>query len=312
MGVNFPKQVRIVEVGPRDGLQNESQSISAAIKVDFINRLSDTGLSTIEVTSFVSPKWIPQLADHAEVYALIEKKPGISYPVFVPNLLGLKKALEVGVKDIAIFSTPSELFCQKNINCSVAENLARIKEVIELAKHHHIRVRGYISCVLGCPYEGKISPESVANLAKQLIELGCYEISLGDTIGVGTPYPTQSLLQVVRKSVSVEQLAVHFHDTYGQALANIYVALENGIAVIDSSVGGLGGCPYAKGASGNVATEDVLYMLDGMQIRTGIDLQKMINVSEFITKKLGRNQGSKVSKAMGNNTVGTSYKNIEQ
>lgn len=295
--MSFPKYVKIVEVGPRDGLQNESKTIPTTVKVEFINRLSETGLSVIEATSFVSPKWIPQLADHAEVFQDIAKKPGVSYPVFVPNLSGLKNALKVGVKEIAVFSTPSEEFCQRNVNCSVAENLNKISEVAKLAKEQNVRVRGYISCVLGCPYQGEIDPQAVADLADKLTKIGCFEISLGDTIGVGTPLKTKKMLEIVNKKVPIEQLAVHFHDTYGQALANIYVALELGIAVIDSSVAGLGGCPYAKGATGNVASEDVLYMLEGMGIKTGIDLKKMLEVGRFITGYLDRPIQSKVNLA---------------
>ncbi|MHB1946598.1 MAG: hydroxymethylglutaryl-CoA lyase [Gammaproteobacteria bacterium] len=294
----FPKFVKMVEVGPRDGLQNEAQAIPTDVKIDFINRLSTTGLRVIEVTSFVSPKWIPQLADHREVFQGIHKNPAIAYPVFVPNLTGLEKAIAVGVKEVAIFSTPSEQFSQRNVNCSVAENLQKIAEMSEFAKQHHIRMRGYISCVLGCPYEGEIRPEAVAELADKLIQLGCFEISLGDTIGVGTPLKTKILIEKVKKKVAYQNLAVHFHDTYGQALANIYVALESGIAVIDSSVSGLGGCPYAKGATGNVASEDVLYMLNGMGIETGVDLKKLIEVGEFISEKLNRAVDSKVNRAL--------------
>lgn len=296
--MTFPKSVKLVEVGPRDGLQNESKTIPTHVKIEFINRLSETGLRVIEATSFVSPKWIPQLADHRQVFQGITKKTSISYPVFVPNERGLKNALEAGVKEVAIFSTPSEEFCKRNINCSVAENLQHIAEILKLAKENQVPVRGYISCVLGCPYQGEIDPNSVADLAEKLIQLGCYEISLGDTIGVGTPGKTKTMLELVLKKVSTEKLAVHFHDTYGQALANIYVTLECGIAIIDSSVGGLGGCPYAKGATGNVATEDVLYMLNGMGIKTGVDLNKIIEVGRFIVGYLERPMQSKVNLAL--------------
>jgi hydroxymethylglutaryl-CoA lyase len=294
----FPTQVKMVEVGPRDGLQNEAIIIPAAIKIEFINQLSETGLSVIEATSFVSPKWIPQLADNQEVFAGISKNHAIHYPVLIPNVTGLEKALALGVKDIAVFCTPSEKFSQTNTNCSVAESLLRIQDVMALAKQHQLRVRGYLSCVLGCPYEGEISPIAVASLAEKLIQMGCYEISLGDTIGVGTPTKTQALLMTVMKNISVEKLAVHFHDTYGQALANIYVALENGISVIDSSVSGLGGCPYAKGATGNVASEDVLYMLNGMGIETGVDLQKLAAVGHFISGFLQRASQSRANVAL--------------
>lgn len=278
----FPDFVKIVEVGPRDGLQNEKNPLSTAIKVEFINRLSATGLSVIEATSFVSAKAIPQLADHREVFQKITRMPNVAYPVFVPNLQGLKNALAVGVEEVAVFTTPSEEFCQRNINCSVEQSLQSIQEIVQLAKQHGVRVRGYISCVLGCPYEGEISPDAVAELAEKLVGLGCYEISLGDTIGVGTPFKTRDLLKTVMAKVAKEKLAVHFHDTYGQALVNIYVALELGIAVVDSSVGGLGGCPYAKGATGNVATEKVVYMLNGMKIKSGVDLGKILDVVDFI------------------------------
>ncbi len=295
---SLPTTVKIVEVGPRDGLQNETNIIPTDIKIEFINQLSNTGLSVIEVTSFVSPKWIPQLADHQEVFEKITKKTQINYPVLVPNIKGFNTAVASGVKEIAVFTTPSEQFCQHNMNCSVAESLQKIAEVTQAAKKQHIRVRGYISCVLGCPYQGEIDPKSVAELAKKLLALGCYEISLGDTIGVGTPGKTKSMLKTVIKKVPSKYLAVHFHDTYGQALANIYVALENGISVIDSSVSGLGGCPYAKGATGNVASEDVLYMLNGLGIKTGVDLKKLIHAGQFITNYLGRETRSKVNLAV--------------
>lgn len=293
--MQFPGVVKLVEVSPRDGLQNEIKIIPTNIKVEFINQLSQTGLSVIEATSFVSPKWIPQLADHKEVYQQIIKHNNISYPVIVFNKQGLLNAIAADIKEIAVFTTPSEKFCQRNANCTVSESITRINEIINLAKEHHINVRGYISCVLGCPFEGEIDPHAVADLAEKLIKLGCYEISLGDTIGIGTPGKTKLLLEIILKKIAINKLAVHFHDTYGQALANIYVALESGIHVIDSSVAGLGGCPYAKGATGNVATEDVLYMLNGMGIRTGVDLDKLIEVGKFITTYLGHEIRSKVS-----------------
>lgn len=296
--MSFPSSVKIVEVGARDGLQNEAKVVPTDVKVDFINRLSDTGLSVIEVTSFVSPKWIPQMADHSEVFQKINKKSDITYPVFVPNVHGLKDALEVGVKEIAVFSTPSESFCQRNVNCSVEESLNHIAEVLQLAQQHQVRTRGYLSCVLGCPYEGDIDPNAVANLAEKLLQMGCYEISFGDTIGVGTPGKTKILLDAVLKKIPHEKVAVHFHDTYGQALVNIYVALENGIHVVDSSVAGLGGCPYAKGATGNIATEEVLYMLNGLGIKTGVDLDKILAAGRFITEFLDRDMISKVNLAM--------------
>jgi hydroxymethylglutaryl-CoA lyase len=297
--MSFPAYVKLVEVSPRDGLQNESQIIPSHIKIDFINQLSETGLKVIEATSFVSPKWIPQLADHQEVFSNIRKTPEISYPVLVMNKKGLENALSVGVKEIAIFSTPSEQFSQKNTNRSVTENNKIIIELLDIAKINNLKVRGYISCVLGCPYEGFIQPSAVADMADQLIKWGCYEISLGDTIGVGTPHKTQILLDHVIKKIPLDSIAVHFHDTYGQALTNIYVALERGIHIIDCSVAGLGGCPYAKGASGNVATEDVLYLLNGLHIETGVSLEKLMDAGRFITGYLGRESRSKVSLASG-------------
>ena len=296
----FPITVKMVEVGPRDGLQNEEKIIPTDIKVEFINKLSETGLSVIETTSFVSPKWIPQLADNTEVLAKIEKNPKVAYPVLVPNMKGFEKALEAGVKEIAVFTTPSEQFSQHNTNSTVAESMQKIAEIMQAAKQHKIRVRGYLSCVLGCPYEGEISPHAVADLAGKLLQLGCYEISLGDTIGVGTPKKTKQLIEIVMKKVPLAHLAVHFHDTYGQALANIYAALEAGVHVIDSSVSGIGGCPYAKGATGNVASEDVLYMLTGMGIKTGVDMGKLVSAGRFISEYLGRPSQSKVNIALQN------------
>jgi hydroxymethylglutaryl-CoA lyase len=293
----FTPFVKIVEVSPRDGLQNEVKIIPTAIKIKLINALSETGLSVIEATSFVSPKWIPQLADGSEVFKSINKKRGVSYPVLVPNLKGLQAALAVEVAEIAIFTTPSEAFSQKNTHCSVAESLNHIREVVSVAKKNHLRIRAYLSCVLGCPYEGEIDATKVANLAINLFELGCDEISLGDTIGVGTPLKTKHLLAAVSQFVPVKHLAVHFHDTYGQALANIYVALEEGVSIIDSSVAGIGGCPYAEGATGNVATEDVVYMLHGMGIETGIDLEKLVGVGRMVSNDLGRLPQSKVNLA---------------
>ncbi len=296
--MSFPHHIKIVEVGPRDGLQNEAKTIPTAVKIDFINQLSDTGLSVIEATSFVSPKWVPQLADNRDVFQGITKKPNVSYPVLVPNLKGLEDALAAGVKEIAVFTTPSEQFSQHNTNCSVAESLEHIKAIAAMAKKRRVRMRGYLSCALGCPYEGKIAPEKVSELAETLLKLGCHEISLGDTIGVGTPPKIKRLLEMVSRHVPLKYLAVHFHDTYGQALVNIYSALEFGIGVIDSSVAGLGGCPYAKGSTGNVATEDVIHMLNGMGVETGVDLKKLVDVGRYISKKLGRPPQSKVSLAM--------------
>ena len=294
----FPTTVKLVEVSPRDGLQNEANTVPTNIKIDFINQLSETGLTEIEATSFVSPKWVPQLADHEAVLQGITKKPGVNYPVLIPNRTGLSKAIAGGVKEIAVFTTPSEQFSQHNTNCSVAESVARIAELMPLAKQHKLRVRAYLSCVLGCPYEGEIAPLTVAALAEKLMQMGCEEISLGDTIGVGTPGKTKILLDTVLKKVAAPTLAVHFHDTYGQALANIYVALSCGINIIDSSVAGLGGCPYAKGASGNVASEDVLYMLNGMGISTGVDLARLLEAGRYIVECLQRETQSKVARAM--------------
>ncbi|MGA9855665.1 MAG: hydroxymethylglutaryl-CoA lyase, partial [Gammaproteobacteria bacterium] len=283
-------------VSPRDGLQNEETIVPAVVKVEFIDRLSQSGLQTIEVTSFVSPKWIPQLADAEEVFKGIDKKPGVAYPVLVPNEQGMRRALEAGAKDVSIFTAASQTFNQKNINCSIAESIERFKPVMAMAAESKIRVRGYISTVIGCPYEGPIEPEAVARIAKQLANLGCYEISLGDTIGVGTPVKAQRMLAVVAAEVPMQKLAVHFHDTYGQALANIHACLELGVSVVDSSVSGLGGCPYAKGATGNVATEDVLFMLTGMGIETGVDMAKLLEAGRYMSEALVRKPESKLGR----------------
>ena len=298
----FPKQVRLVEMSPRDGLQNEpGPVIDTAIKTGLIDRLADCGLNHIESASFVSPKWVPQMGDAAEVMAGIKRKASVRYSVLTPNLRGFENALAAGVDEVAVFGAASESFSQKNINCSIAESLERFLPVMEAAKQHHIPVRGYVSTVLGCPYEGDIAPEQVAKVAKALAELGCYEISLGDTIGVGTPLKAKRMLEAVAAEVPIEKLAAHFHDTYGQALANLYAVLEEGISVIDASVAGLGGCPYAKGASGNVATEDVLYLLNGLGIKTGVDLDKLVATGEWISEQLKRHNGSKVGQALGGN-----------
>ncbi|WP_421841515.1 hydroxymethylglutaryl-CoA lyase [Marinobacter algicola] len=298
----FPTQVRLVEMSPRDGLQNEpGPVIDTAIKTGLIDRLADCGLNHIESASFVSPKWVPQMGDAADVMAGIKRKAGVRYSVLTPNLRGFENALAAGVDEVAVFGAASESFSQKNINCSIAESLERFLPVMEAAKQHHIPVRGYVSTVLGCPYEGDIAPEQVAKVAKALAELGCYEISLGDTIGVGTPLKAKRMLEAVAAEVPIEKLAAHFHDTYGQALANLYAVLEEGISVIDASVAGLGGCPYAKGASGNVATEDVLYLLNGLGIKTGVDLDKLVTTGEWISEQLKRHNGSKVGQALGGN-----------
>lgn len=298
----FTTQVRLVEMSPRDGLQNEpGPVIDTAIKTGLIDRLADCGLNHIESASFVSPKWVPQMGDAAEVMAGIKRKAGVRYSVLTPNLRGFENALAAGVDEVAVFGAASESFSRKNINCSIAESLERFLPVMEAAKQHHIPVRGYVSTVLGCPYEGDIPPEQVAKVAKALAELGCYEISLGDTIGVGTPLKAKRMLEAVAAEVPIEKLAAHFHDTYGQALANLYAVLEEGISVIDASVAGLGGCPYAKGASGNVATEDVLYLLNGLGIKTGVDLNKLVTTGEWISEQLKRHNGSKVGQALGGN-----------
>ncbi len=296
--MTLPKKVRIVEVGPRDGLQNEAGVVTTAVKVELIHRLADAGLPAVEATAFVSPKWVPQMADHAEVMAGIRRKSGVAYPVLVPNMKGFEAALAAGAEEIAVFGAASEAFSRKNINCSIAESLARFEPVAQAAQQHGLRLRGYISCVAGCPYQGAVEPRAVAEVAAQLHRMGCYEISLGDTIGVGTPGKIQAMLSTVAKAVPMEKLAVHFHDTYGQALANLYAAMELGVATIDSSVAGLGGCPYAKGASGNVATEDVVYMLDGLGIHTGVDLDLVFEAGRFICAQLGREPSSKVARAL--------------
>lgn len=298
--MKFPKKVKIVEVGPRDGLQNEPTFIPTLIKIEFINRLSELGFSTIEATSFVSPFWIPQMADQSEVLQKIIKYPGVSYPVLVPNMQGFEAALQAGAKEIALFTAASEKFTQKNINCSIEESFTRFIPVIKAAQSNNIKIRGYVSCVLGCPYEGEIKPMQVANVAKRLYELGCYEISLGDTIGIGTPEKSHRMLEEVVKYIPLPALACHFHDTYGQALANIYAALEFGILTFDSAVSGIGGCPYAKGASGNVATEDLLYLLHGLNIETGINLYRLIEVGQFICQQLSKPSQSKVNIAISN------------
>jgi hydroxymethylglutaryl-CoA lyase len=295
--MNLPKQVRLVEVGPRDGLQNEKQPISVADKVRLVDDLSAAGLGYIEVGSFVSPKWVPQMAGSAEVFAQIQQKPGITYAALAPNLKGFEAALEAGVKEVAVFAAASEAFSQKNINCSISESLERFVPLMEAAKQHDVRVRGYVSCVLGCPYDGSVPPEQVASVARELYNMGCYEVSLGDTIGAGTAGDTRRLIEVVGSRVPRNRLAGHFHDTYGQALANIYASLLEGISVFDSSVAGLGGCPYAKGATGNVATEDVLYLLDGLGIDTGIDMARLIAAGQRICTVLDKPNGSRVARA---------------
>lgn len=293
--------VKVVEVGPRDGLQNEPKSIPTETKIDLINRLSEAGLSVIEATSFVSPKWVPQMSDHANVMKGLNKKTGVSYPVLTPNLKGFESAISAGAKEVSIFGAASEGFSKKNINCSIEESLERFRKVTDQAMKLKVPVRGYVSCVLGCPYQGKVPISDVLRVVHKMLEMGCYEVSLGDTIGVGTAGEMKLLLTAVLREVEPAVIAVHCHDTYGQALANIVTALNQGIRTVDSSVSGLGGCPYAKGASGNVATEDVVYMLHGSGMQTGIDLNKLIDIGNFISKILKRENGSKAGKALFEN-----------
>ncbi|AWK85243.1 hydroxymethylglutaryl-CoA lyase [Azospirillum thermophilum] len=297
--MKLPTFVRMVDVGPRDGLQNEKTIVPTAVKVELVDRLADAGLPVVEAGSFVSPKWVPQMGDSADVFAGIARKPGVRYAALTPNLKGLEGALAARADEVAVFGAASESFSRKNINCSIAESLERFAPVMEQAKAAGVPVRGYVSCVLGCPYEGEIAPAAVADVAAKLFAMGCYEISLGDTIGTGTPAKAQAMIAAVAEKVPMDRIAVHFHDTYGQALANILAALEMGIAVVDSSVAGLGGCPYAKGASGNVASEDVLYMLNGLGITTGVDLDKLVAAGAFISEAIGRPTASKVARARG-------------
>lgn len=291
-------KVKIVEVGPRDGLQNEKIIISTEIKIELIERLADAGLKNIESASFVSPKWVPQMGDASQVMQGIKRQRDVTYSALVPNLKGMQWAIDAGVQEIAIFSAASEAFCQKNINCSIAESLDRFAGIVDLAKQHNIAVRGYVSTVLGCPYQGDVAPEQVAILTKQLFEMGCYEISLGDTIGVGTPNKVKKMLEIVAHDLPMDQLAVHFHDSYGQAIVNIYAAIEMGVRSIDSSVAGLGGCPYAKGASGNVSSEDLVYLLNGLGLESGIDLNKLVAIGHWISDHLNKPNNSKVALAM--------------
>jgi len=289
------KKIQIVEVGPRDGLQNEKIWVETETKIALIEKLADAGLTKIEAASFVSPKCVPQMKDAFEVLSGIERRPGVTYPVLTPNLKGFERALEAGVTEVAVFGAASEAFSQKNINCSISESVERFRPVLEAAQKNSVRVRGYISCVLGCPYQVEVPLESVVNLAEKMSEMGCYEISLGDTIGIGTPLQAKKMVEKVAEKVPVSNLALHFHDTRGQALANIYACLELGVSVIDASVSGLGGCPYAQGASGNVATEEVVYMLHGIGIKTGVDIKKLIETGRFISDVFGRLPQSRVS-----------------
>ena len=296
--MNLPKRVKLVDVSPRDGLQNEPGTVSTAAKIELIDRLSDAGLPVIEATSFVSPKWVPQMADNAQVMAGIKRKPGVSYPVLVPNMKGLEAALASQVREVAVFGAATEAFSRRNTNCSIAESLERFVPVCKTALASGVKVRGYISVVLGCPFEGEVDPGVVAELAGRLLEMGCYEVSLGDTIGVGTPGKSKRLIETVARRVPLGQLAGHYHDTYGQALANIFASLELGMACFDCSVAGLGGCPYAPGATGNVATEDVLYMLDGLGIETGVDMSRLLQAAQFICGALGRPSVSRAGRAL--------------
>lgn len=294
--MSLPGRVKVVEVGARDGLQNEPDPVPTPTKVEFINRLSATGLSCIEATSFVSPRWIPQLADATEVYTHIEQKPGVTYPVLVPNERGMERALEAGATTIAIFNAASDAFNRRNINATIDEAFRRLEVVAAIARQEKIAMRGYVSCVLGCPYQGNISPGQVSQVASDMYDLGCYEISLGDTIGIGTPKKAREMLDAVAARIGIDNVAVHFHDTRGQALANVLACLEHGVATVDASVAGLGGCPYAEGASGNLATEDLVYMLHGMDIETGIDLDRLIAAGRFITGAMGRKPASRLGR----------------
>ncbi len=298
--MTLPTSIKLFEMSPRDGLQNEPGTlVPTGTKIELIERLAKAGIRHIEAASFVSPKWVPQMGDATEVMHGIQRQSGVVYSALTPNLKGLESALAVGVEEVAVFGAASEAFSQKNINCSIADSLARFEPVLARANEAGIRVRGYVSCVLGCPYEGHIAPEKVAEVAKALYEMGCYEISLGDTIGVGTPLAAKRMIDATRQQVPIEKLAAHFHDTYGMAIANLYAVMEEGVSVIDAATAGLGGCPYAKGASGNVATEDVLYLLEGLGIETGIDLQSVIDTGDWITQQLGRQPSAKVALALG-------------
>jgi hydroxymethylglutaryl-CoA lyase len=296
--MNLPSRVKIVEVGPRDGLQNEARPVSAEVKIELIDRLSDAGLPVVEATAFVSPKWVPQMADNAQVMAGIRRKPGVAYPVLVPNRKGLDAAIAAGADEIVVFGAATESFSKRNTNCSIDEGLARFAEVAEEALRHGLKVRGDISTCLGCPYEGEVAPEAVVRVARELDAMGCYEITIADTIGTGTAGSTRRVIEAVARHIPAARLAGHFHDTYGQAVTNVYAALECGVATFDSSVAGLGGCPYARGATGNVATEDVLYLLEGLGIETGIDMEKLIGAGDFICEALGRTTNSRVAKAL--------------
>lgn len=302
--MSLPSKVKIVEVGPRDGLQNEKETISADVKIELVNRLTEAGFSNIEAASFVSPKWVPQMATSAEVMEKIARKPGVVYSALTPNMKGFEAALAARADEVVIFGAASEAFSQKNINCSIAESIERFREVAQAAKQNRLRLRGSISCTMGCPYQGEVAVESVADVVQRMRDLGCDEIDIADTIGVGTPRKAQAVMERAAKEFPVAQLAGHFHDTYGQALANIYASMEVGIAIFHSSVAGLGGCPYAKGATGNVATEDVLYMMNGLDIATGIDLDKVVDAGQFISQHLGRKAVSRAGNAIAARRAG--------
>ncbi len=293
-----PTKVNIIEVGPRDGLQNEAQVVPTAIKIELIDRLAEAGLRVIEATAFVSPKWVPQMGDNAAVMQGIKRHPAAVYPVLTPNLHGFDAALQAGATEVAIFGAASESFSQKNINCSIVESLKRFEPILSAASALEIPVRGYVSCVVGCPYEGDIAPAQAAGVAKSLFDMGCYEVSLGDTIGVGNPASIQRLIEACARVVPIEKLAGHYHDTYGMAIANIYASLQMGMAIFDSSVAGLGGCPYARGASGNVATEDVVYLMHGLGIETGVDLAKLAAIGNWISSTINRPNGAKAGRAI--------------
>jgi isopropylmalate/homocitrate/citramalate synthase len=296
--MTHPTRIKIVEVGPRDGLQNEAAPLAIAVRVELIERLAAAGLPAIEAGAFVSPRRMPQMAGSAAVLTAIRRRPGVSYPVLVPNLEGLEAALAAGADEVAVFAAASEAFSRRNINASVAESLERFRPVAEIARSRGVRLRGYVSCVLGCPYQGAVPPARVAEVAERLAALGCYEVSLGDTIGTGTPDRAREMLAEVARAVPVERLALHFHDTYGQALANLYACLDSGVTTLDSSVAGLGGCPYARGATGNVATEDLVYLLHGLGIETGVDLAALAATGAWISAALGRETASRTGRAL--------------
>lgn len=296
--MTLPSKVKIVEVGPRDGLQNEKQIVPTEIKIELIDRLAEAGIRVIEATSFVSPKWVPQMGDNAAVMQGIKRHPAAVYPVLTPNLQGFDTAIQAGASEVAIFAAASETFSRKNINCSIAESLKRFEPILSVASSLEIKVRGYVSCVVGCPYEGAIAPEQAARVAQTLFDMGCYEVSLGDTIGVGNPASIQRLIEACARQIPIDKLAGHYHDTYGMAIANIYASLQMGMAIFDSSIAGLGGCPYAQGASGNVATEDVVYLMHGLGIETGIDLATLASIGDWISSALNRPNGAKAGRAL--------------